>query len=149
MRRTPTCLNCRHKKTTGQGGFFNNISRPIMHRATDARNTQSEAAGFPSHAVGHVMSSREIAQLTGSTHDNVLKTVRQLIKRGVVSSNETPYKHPQNGQQYAEFLLTYRDTMVVVSGYSPELRAKIIDRWQELEARVVAQVQIPTTFAEA
>ncbi|AIR90563.1 phage antirepressor KilAC domain-containing protein [Pseudomonas cremoricolorata] len=95
------------------------------------------------------MSSREIAQLTGSTHDNVLKTVRQLVKRGVVSSNETPYIHQQNGQQYSEFLLTYRDTLVVVSGYSVELRAKIIDRWQDLEARVVGQVQIPTNFAEA
>ena len=79
------------------------------------------------------MSTREIAELTGSTHDNVLKTVRALVKRGVVFQNETLYTHPQNGQQYPEFLLNYRDSMVVVSGYSPELRAKIIDRWQELE----------------
>lgn len=79
------------------------------------------------------MSSREIAELTGSTHDNVLKTVRGLIKRGVVSGNETPYVHPQNGQTYREIQLDYRNTMVVVSGYSVELRAKIIDRWQDLE----------------
>lgn len=84
------------------------------------------------------MSSREIADLTGSTHDNVLKTVRSLIKRGVVSGNETPYVHPQNGQTYSEVLLDYRNTMVVVSGYSVELRAKIIDKWQELEQRVSA-----------
>ena len=81
------------------------------------------------------MSSREIAELTGITHDNVLKTVRSLIDRGVVSKNETPYTHPQNGQTYSEFRLNYRDTMVVVSGYSVELRARIIDRWQELEAK--------------
>lgn len=79
------------------------------------------------------MSSREIADLTGSTHDNVLKTVRALIRRGVVSGNETPYVHPQNGQTYKEVHLDYRNTMVVVSGYSVELRAKIIDKWQELE----------------
>jgi len=95
------------------------------------------------------MSSREIGDLTGSSHDNVLKTIRSLIQKGVVSSNETPYVHPQNGQTYSEFLLSYRDTMVVVSGYSVELRAKIIDRWQELEARVIGQLQIPTSFAEA
>lgn len=83
----------------------------------------------------HTMSSREIADLTGSTHDNVLKTVRGLIRKGVVSGNETPYVHPQNGQTYKEVLLDYRNTMVVVSGYSVELRAKIIDRWQELERR--------------
>lgn len=80
------------------------------------------------------MTSREIADLTGSSHDNVLKTVRSLVDKGLVSGNETPYTHPQNGQTYTEFRLSYRDTMVVVSGYSVELRAKIIDRWQQLEA---------------
>jgi phage regulator Rha-like protein len=41
------------------------------------------------------MSSREIAKLTKSDHDNVLKTVRALVEKGVVSGNETPYVHPQ------------------------------------------------------
>ena len=96
----------------------------------------------------HTMSSREIAELTGSTHDNVLKTVRALVAKGVVSSNDTPYIHPQNGQVYREFLLSQRDTLVVVSGYNVELRARIIDRWQELEARA-DKFQIPATYAEA
>jgi len=81
------------------------------------------------------MTSREIADLTGSPHDSVLKTVRRLIEEGVVSGNETPYTHPQNGQTYNEFQLSFRDTMVVASGYSAELRARIIDRWQELEVQ--------------
>lgn len=80
------------------------------------------------------MSSREIAELVGTTHDSVLKTIRRLVSEGVVSENETPYQHPQNGQTYTEFVLGFRDTMVVVSGYSTPVRAKIIDRWQELEA---------------
>jgi hypothetical protein len=88
------------------------------------------------------MSSREIAELTGSSHDNVLKTVRALVDRGVVSGNETPYTHPQNGQTYAEFLLSFGDTMVVVSGYSVELRARIIDRWQALELRAAGGLDI-------
>lgn len=79
------------------------------------------------------MSSREIAKLTGSSHDNVLKAIRRLIGEGVVFGNEAPYIHPQNGQTYREFQLDFRNTMVVVSGYSAELRARIIDRWQELE----------------
>lgn len=94
------------------------------------------------------MSSREIAELTGSTHDNVLKTVRALVDRGLVLANETPYTHPQNGQTYTEFNLNYRDTMVAVSGYSPELRAKIIDRWLELETSAPAHA-LPQTFAQA
>jgi phage antirepressor YoqD-like protein len=98
--------------------------------------------------VSRHMSSREIAELIGSSHDNVLKTIRALVAKGVVSSNDTPYVHPQNGQVYREFLLSQRDTLVVVSGYSVELRARIIDRWQELEAQA-GQFQIPATYAEA
>lgn len=102
------------------------------------------------------MSSREIAELTKSSHDNVMKTIRRLIAEGVVSGNETPYHHPQNGQTYSEFLLSFRDTLVVVSGYNADLRARIIDRWQELERGAVVRMAaaelaptLPRTFAEA
>lgn len=79
------------------------------------------------------MSSREIAELTKSNHSNTLKTIRGLISKGLVFGNETLYLNSQNGQYYPEFELDYRNTMMVVSGYSAELRAAIIDRWQELE----------------
>jgi anti-repressor protein len=87
---------------------------------------------------GLTMSSQEIAATTGSSHDNVLKTIRRLVASGLISGNETLYRHPQNNQVYPEFLLAFRDTMVVVSGYSAELRARIIDRWLELEAKAAA-----------
>lgn len=93
------------------------------------------------------MTSRQIAEAVGSDHHNVLATVRRLIKEGVISGNETPYTHPQNGQQYIEFQLDYRNTMVVASGYNAELRAKIIDRWLELERG--AAPKLPQTFAQA
>lgn len=81
------------------------------------------------------MSTREIADVTGSKHDNVLKTVRELTSRGLISGNETYYVNEQNKQKYPMFVFSYRDTMMIVSGYSAELRAKIIDRWQDLEAQ--------------
>jgi phage antirepressor YoqD-like protein len=93
------------------------------------------------------MSSREIAALVETSHDSVLKTIRSLIERGIVFGNETHYIHPQNNQQYPEYKLSFRDTMIISSGYSVELRAKIIDRWQELEAK--QQFQIPTTLSGA
>lgn len=122
-----------------------------MHNQIARRNTPPDSSGFAinQNMTRQSMSSREIAELTGSTHDNVLKTVRQLVRKGVVSANETPYVHPQNGQTYAEFLLSYRDTMVVVSGYSVELRAKIIDRWQDLEEQAARQFAIPTNLPDA
>lgn len=122
-----------------------------MHSAIDASNTRPvmSAIGDSSNLARQVMSTREIAQLTGKSHDNVLRDARRLVAEGVLKSEETPYTHPQNGQSYPEFLLSQRDTLVLVSGYNAQLRAKIIDRWQELEARVLAQVKIPQTFAEA
>ena len=106
----------------------------MMPASMNSMSTALVATNFISDTANLLtMSSREIAELTGSTHDNVLKTIRALVAKGVVSGNETPYVHPQNGQTYKEFRLGYRDTMVVVSGYSVELRARIIDRWQQLE----------------
>jgi len=95
------------------------------------------------------MSSREVAELTGKSHDNVLRDARGLLASGVLKSEETTYRHPQNGQLYPEFILDQRDCLVLVSGYNAKIRAKIIDRWQELESRVVGQLQIPASFAEA
>lgn len=102
---------------------------------TEYVNITSNVKFLPAR-IGNVpvtMSSREIAELVESSHDNVLKTIRSLVARGVVSGNETPYVHPQNGQTYPEFKLDYRNTMVVASGYSAELRAKIVDKWIALE----------------
>ncbi|MCU1752173.1 phage regulatory protein/antirepressor Ant [Pseudomonas sp. 6D_7.1_Bac1] len=81
------------------------------------------------------MSTREIAQLTGKSHDSVLRDARILVAGGVLKTEETPYTHPQNGQAYPEFLLSERDCLVLVSGYDAQLRAKIVDRWLELEAK--------------
>jgi len=122
-----------------------------MHNQTIPGNTHHVATLLSSsqNVSRHTMSSREIADLTGSTHDNVMKTIRGYVAKGVVSANDTSYVHSQNGQVYREFLLSQRDTLVVVSGYSVELRARIIDRWQELESKVVGQLEIPTSFAEA
>lgn len=100
-------------------------------------------------AAAITMSTREIADLTGSSHDNVMKTVRRLISEGVIRGNETTYHHPQNGQTYPQFVLSFRDTMVVVSGYNAELRARIIDRWQELEAVAPLAPAVPQSFAAA
>ena len=97
------------------------------------------------------MTSRQIAEAVGSDHHNVMATIRKLNREGVIAGNETPYTHQQNGQTYTEFNLSYRDTMVVASGYSAELRARIIDRWLALESnpQTVAGFNIPQTFADA
>lgn len=101
-----------------------------------AVNTNEFAPRFmQSQNVARKMSSREIAELTGKSHDNVLRDARILVAGGVLKTEETPYIHPQNGQTYPEFLLDERDSLVLVSGYDATLRARIIDRWIELESK--------------
>jgi anti-repressor protein len=94
------------------------------------------------------MSSREIAELTGKRHDNVLRDIEaqltELLGEGGLLNFEGTYRHEQNGQEYREYRLPKRECLIVVSGYSVELRARIIDRWMELESQ-----NIPQTFAQA
>lgn len=82
------------------------------------------------------MSSREIAELTGKRHDNVLRDIDFIHSNLSESSKSVSYKE-YNNQSQREWLLTKRDTLLVVSGYSVELRARIIHRWQELEEQVI------------
>jgi anti-repressor protein len=84
------------------------------------------------------MSSREIAELTGRRHDQVLRTARELVEQGVTQSVETLYRHEQNGVEYPEHRLNKRDSLVLVARLSPEFTGRIVDRWMELEEAVPA-----------
>jgi phage antirepressor YoqD-like protein len=86
------------------------------------------------------MSSRDIAELTEKRHDHVLVDIREMIValhgEGGCPTFRGTYIHPQNGQTYPMFMLPKRETLILVSGYRVDLRAKIIDRWQELETQL-------------
>jgi len=82
------------------------------------------------------MSSREIAKLTGKRHDNVMRdATNMLVELYDVRDAlrfEDNYLDSRNRKQ-TQLLLPKRETLILVSGYSVELRARIIDRWMELE----------------
>lgn len=85
---------------------------------------------------GQTMSSREIADLCDKRHDNVMRDIRdmliQLHGEGGLLKFEGSYTNAQNKQQLC-FNLPKRETLILVSGYKLEIRARIIDRWQQLE----------------
>ena len=90
------------------------------------------------------MTSREIAELVGSRHSDVMRAVSRLMDKLVISGcAPSAYTHAQNGQPYVEYLITKRDSFVVVAQLCPEFTAALVDRWQELEALQV-KPSLPT-----
>lgn len=93
------------------------------------------------------MSSREIAELTGKQHNNVCRDIVKMLEGLEVCTLkfESTYNVPgPNGGTRAarEFRLPKRETLILVSGYNVQMRARIIDRWQELEWQVAAPPQL-------
>lgn len=81
------------------------------------------------------MSSREIAELVGKQHSNIKISAERLAEKGVIGTLATQgFAH--NGNVYTEYMLNKRDSLIVVAQNCPEFTARIIDRWQELEAAV-------------
>lgn len=83
------------------------------------------------------MSSREIADLVESRHDNVKITIERLVARGVIASPAMQEK-PTAGRSVIEYLVGKRDSYVIVAQLSPEFTARLVDRWQELESHAAA-----------
>ena len=81
------------------------------------------------------MSSREIAELVDKRHDHVMRDIRKmLIDLGKENlPNFGGVYIGGNGEERPCFHLPKRESLILVSGYDVHLRARIIDRWQELE----------------
>jgi len=97
------------------------------------------------------MTSREIAELTGKRHDNVMADIRKMLSELGLSSPDFSGDLPDSyGRMQPGFQLPKRETLILVSGYSTAMRARIIDRWEALEAKVGAGgTAIPQTLPEA
>ena len=90
------------------------------------------------------MSSREIADLVEKRHDNVLRTIESLAARGAIAlpqSEEVPNDGP-GPRVIGQYRIGKRDSYVIVAQLSPEFTARLVDRWQELEAAAPAPVEL-------
>lgn len=90
------------------------------------------------------MSSREIADLVEARHNDVLITIERLFAKGLLRSSRISRREATGGRPIEVYDLTERDTHLVVAGYSDEHRAKVIDRWQELESQSIQPQQLST-----
>ncbi len=91
------------------------------------------------------MSSREIAELCSKQHKHVMRDIKQMLEE-LHSKSTKPkfglsefvgFYKDSTGRTLPCYNLPKRECLILVSGYSTALRAKIIDRWQELEKQAV------------
>ncbi len=102
----------------------------------------------------NTMSSREVAELTGKRHSDVMRDIRNMIDRISADADlrwhcETVTYTDEQGKPREMYRLDKDTTLTLVSGYDAVLRFRIIKRWQELEAAKEPQFKIPRTLSEA
>lgn len=88
------------------------------------------------------MTSREIADLVESRHDKVKQSIERLAERGIFQLPPLGEVRNHLGQTVAEYLVGKRESYIIVAQLSPEFTARLVDRWQELEARAPASIDL-------
>ena len=86
------------------------------------------------------MTSLDIAELVGSGHSEVKRSIERLANKGVIGLPPTAIMlNKVNNRDYkTEFFVfsgdqAKRDSLIVVAQLSPEFTADIVDRWIYLE----------------
>jgi phage regulator Rha-like protein len=95
------------------------------------------------------MTSREIAELTGKRHADVLRDTRKMLDdQGINERSFASVYTDIKGESRACYFLPKDLTITLVSGYNVQIRYAITKRWMELE-EATKPAALPTTFAEA
>ena len=96
------------------------------------------------------ITSRDIAELVDSRHDDVKRSIDRLVNQGVIESPPTA-EIPTATRPATVYVFSgergKRDSIVVVAQLSPEFTARLVDRWQELEARAAAPALNPANLS--
>jgi len=96
------------------------------------------------------ISSITISELVEKRHDVVKQSIERLVDKGIISLPplmEVRIQRERRLENVGVYILGKRDSYIVVAQLSPEFTAKLVDRWQELEAK--QEVKLPSTYAEA
>lgn len=118
-----------------------NLSLQIQNSTpyNTAINTSISVVSSP---IIQTMSSKEIADMTGKEHKDVLRDIRNMFEQLQIDSAQfcAQYKD-STGRTLPCFNLDKDLSICLVSGYNVQLRMAIIKRWNELEAQVLEAVR--------
>ncbi|WP_111883803.1 phage antirepressor KilAC domain-containing protein [Acinetobacter sp. CFCC 11171] len=95
-----------------------------------------------------MMTSLEIAELVEKRHDNVKRTIEMLVNTSVIIQPQIEDEQSTDKMGRTRTTQVYvftgeqgkRDSIIVVAQLCPEFTARLVDRWQELEAQVAQPV---------
>ena len=87
------------------------------------------------------MTSREVADLTGKRHADVMRDIRVMTERLEADANlrwhcETETYVDAQGKLRECYRMDRDTTLTLVTGYDPVARMRVIQRWQDLEQGV-------------
>lgn len=101
------------------------------------------------------MTSREIAELAGKRHDNVMRDIRNMEpaweKVNALKFELVEYVD-KKGEKRLEYQLDKREVLYIATKWNDEIRAKIILRWEELENNLRNSqnvISLPQNYEEA
>lgn len=95
-----------------------------------------------------MMSTKEIAELTGKRHDNVVRDAKEMVSELLHYNDASDLSHDDyqlltdNRGYTSEILLNKELTETLITGYSVVLRHKVIRRLHDLEELVKKQAEV-------
>lgn len=104
------------------------------------------------------MTSLQIAEMLGTEHRSVKRSIERLIDKGVIAQSPTVnmVEKVVNNREYKISVYIFegeegkRDSIIAIAQLSPQHTAIIVDRWIELEEQLAnPQPKLPTTYLEA
>jgi phage regulator Rha-like protein len=104
------------------------------------------------------MTSREIAELTGKEHKNVIRDIRDMLTALYDLKDGSDLSHEKfqgvtlefDNRSYVTVARLDKDhTLTLLTGYDVKARMKVIKRWQELETIVATATQNTIGWQEA
>lgn len=98
--------------------------------------------------IKQTMTSREIAELTGKPHADLMKAIRAMedawVNVGQGNFSLTYYTDQWNRKQ-PQYELGKKECLYIATKFNDQARAKLIIRWEQLET----QHRLPQSFSEA